>query len=289
MLNYSDLIKRYKKGQNISLYLRSNSKLSKSLITKISYDLQSGFTVKTFNKSRRDLCKKVLMPVVKEIKKFKSVKTILDFGTGEMTNLSILIKNLKNVNFYANDISFNRLYSGQNFLKKEIRKKIKLKLFITDHFKLPFPDNAFDIVTSCQALEPNGSYEKVLIKELYRISKKGLVLCEPHYELGNKLIKKRMKKHGYIKNLEGLFKKLGYKHKVIRQKYSLNPVNPASIFVVNKNNKSKSKQYFVDPYNKKKLVKKDGFYINPITKRIYPTINNVTIFNDEVNIYLPKY
>ena len=91
MLNYSNLIKRYKKGQNISLYLRNNSKLSKSLITKISYDLQSGFTVKTFNKSRRDLCKKVLMPVVKEIKKFKNVKTILDFGTGEMTNLSILI------------------------------------------------------------------------------------------------------------------------------------------------------------------------------------------------------
>jgi ubiquinone/menaquinone biosynthesis C-methylase UbiE len=160
-----------------------------------------------------------MTPIIEEIKKFKNVKTILDFGAGELTNLSFLKKKLKNIKFYANDISFNRLYLGKKFLDKEFRGKNNVRLICNSHFKLPFKDNSFDIVTTMQALEPNGSMEKPLLKELYRVCKKGIISCEPHYEIANRSQKKRMKLHGYVINLEKTIRKLKYKYKIVNQKF----------------------------------------------------------------------
>lgn len=289
MIDYNKLITKYSEGKNISLYLKKNSSLSKQEITKISYDLQSGKTINNFTKSKRRIVSKVMTPIIEEIKKFKNVKTILDFGAGELTNLSFLKKRLKNIKFYANDISFNRLYLGKKFLDKEFRGKNNVILICNSHFKLPFKDNSFDIVTTMQALEPNGSMEKPLLKELYRVCKKGIVSCEPHYEIANQLQKKRMKLHGYVINLEKTIKKLKYKYKIVNQNYSLKKINPTSIFVIMKNSKFSSKPEMADPATGDILVKKNNFYLNKKTKRIYPIIDSIIYLNENFNLFLPRY
>jgi ubiquinone/menaquinone biosynthesis C-methylase UbiE len=289
MIDYNKLIKKYSEGKNISLYLKKNSNLSKEAITKISYDLQSGKTINNFTRSKRRIVSKVMTPMVEEIKKFKNVKTILDFGAGELTNLSFLKKKLKNIKFYANDISFNRLYLGKKFLDKEFRGKNNVILICNNHFKLPFKDNSFDIVTTMQALEPNGSMEKPLLKELYRVCKKGIVSCEPHYEIANQSQKKRMKLHGYVINLEKTIKKLKYKYKIVNQNYSLKKINPTSIFVIMKNSKSSSKPEMTDPATGDILVKKNNFYLNKKSKRIYPIIDTIIYLNENFNLFLPRY
>ena len=56
----------------------------------------------------------------------KNVKTILDFGCGELTTSAYIFKNLnhKIKKYYANDVSFNRLLVGSNELKKNLLKKL---------------------------------------------------------------------------------------------------------------------------------------------------------------------
>ena len=289
MVNYNKLIAKYTEGKNISLFLKKNSSLSKEDRTRISYDLQSGKTIKNFNKSKRSKVSRVMSPMVAEIKRFKNVKTILDFGAGELTNLSFLKKKLKNIKFYGNDISFNRLYLGKDFLKKEFKGKSNVSLICNNHFKLPFKDNSFDIVTTMQALEPNGSMEEPLLKELYRVCKKGVISCEPHYEIANQSQKKRMKLHGYVINLEKTIKKLKYKYKIINQNYSLKKVNPTSIFVIMKNSKSNSKPEMIDPATGEILTKKNNFYLNKKTKRIYPIIDSIIYLNENFKLFLPRY
>lgn len=289
MINYNRLIAKYSEGKNISLFLKKNSNLSKEERTKISYDLQSGKTIKNFNKSKRMTVSKVMSPMVKEIKKFKNVKTILDFGAGELTNLSFLKKKLKNIKFYGNDISFNRLYLGKEFLNKEFKGKNNVSLICNNHFKLPFKDNSFDIVTTMQALEPNGSMEKPLLKELYRVCKKAIISCEPHYEIANQSQKKRMKLHGYVINLERTIKKLKYKYKIVKQNHSLKKINPTSIFVITKNSKSNSKPEMIDPATGEILLKKNNFYLNKKTKRIYPIIDSIIYLNENFELFLPRY
>ena len=288
MNNYKKLITEYSKRKNISLFLKKSSNLSKEEITKISYDLQSGKTIKNFNQNKRKLVSKVMSPMVQEIKKFKNVKTILDFGAGELTNLSFLKKKLKNIKFYGNDISFNRLYLGKKFLNNEFKGKNDVSLVCNSHFKLPFKDNSFDIVTTMQALEPNGSMEKKLLKELYRVCKKAIVSCEPHYEIANQSQKKRMRLHGYVINLEKTIKKLGYKYKVVKQKYCLKKINPTSIFVITKNTRSNSKPELIDPATGEILTKKENFYLNKNTKRIYPVIDSIIYLNENFKLFLPR-
>ena len=190
--NYNHLIKLFKKNVNIQNYLKRNTTLKKYEITKIAYDIQSGSYIDFHYKVKNKL-PKILDPVIKEIKKFKNIKTILDFGTGELTNLSYIMNNLpSNIKFYANDISLSRLILGKKFIKKKIsKKKFKnLNIFCTNHFKLPFKDNSIDLIITIQAIEPNNAYKKDLLNELIRVSKKGLVLMEPHFEIGDQKSKK---------------------------------------------------------------------------------------------------
>ena len=70
MVNYNKLIAKYTEGKNISLFLK-NSSLSKEDRTRISYDLQSGKTIKNFNKSKRNKVSRVMSPMVAKSKNLK--------------------------------------------------------------------------------------------------------------------------------------------------------------------------------------------------------------------------
>tara|TARA_Y100000590_G_scaffold33501_1_gene36750 strand:- start:3109 stop:4014 length:906 start_codon:yes stop_codon:yes gene_type:complete len=288
--NYNHLIKLFKKNVNIQNYLKRNTTLKKYEITKIAYDIQSGSYIDFHYKVKNKL-PKILDPVIKEIKKFKNIKTILDFGTGELTNLSYIMNNLpSNIKFYANDISLSRLILGKKFIKKKIsNKKFKnLNIFCTNHFKLPFKDNSIDLIITIQAIEPNNAYKKDLLNELIRVSKKGLVLMEPHFEIGDQKSKKRMKKFGYIRNFEKLIKSYKIPYSIIKKEHHFYSLNPNSIFVMKKNKKKSNISYrnFVDPVYKDKLKLLNNYYYSDKSKRIYPLIDDIVVFSDDININL---
>ena len=275
--NISFLKKLYLNKTNINQYLRKKTNLSEKEIIKLSYDIQSSSYVKKYNYYKS---KKILSQVIKEINS-TNYKSLMDFGCGELTSFYTLINNIKTKNkfFVAYDLSFSRILIGKKFLKKK-KKTIKLKLFSNNSNRIPLPDNSIDIVTSCHALEPNKKNANKILKELWRISKKKLILLEPNNQLGDKLIKKRFKKNNYILDLEKKIKKITSRYKIINNEFNSNPLNPASIFILEKNSKKSNKFNFLNPeYNNDILKKKLNFYYAEKTGQIFPIVDDIVIFN----------
>ena len=290
---YKLLQEKYKKKQNIQLFLK-NKTFSNREIIKLAYDIQSGSYIKFFKKLTREKKVNVYFPLVKAINdNFKNVKTILDFGCGELTTSAYIFKNLnhKIKKYYANDVSFNRLLVGSNELKKKLTKKNynKFKIFCNSDNNLPFKDKSIDLVLTVHALEPNNQYKYKIFNELLRVSKLGIILMEPHYEISDVKQKKRMIKFDYIRGIEKILRLKKIKYHIIEKKFHLNNLNKSSIFVL-KNNLTKKKQHdnFVDPIKKNDLIKKDNFLYSKKTFRAFPIINDIAIFNEDSQIFLPN-
>ena len=290
---YKLLQEKYKKKQNIQLFLK-NKTFSNREIIKLAYDIQSGSYIKFFKKLTREKKANVYFPLIKAINdNFKNVKTILDFGCGELTTSAYIFKNLnhKIKKYYANDISFNRLLVGSNALKKKLTKKNynKFKIFCNSDNNLPFKDKSIDLVLTVHALEPNNQYKYKIFNELLRVSKLGIILMEPHYEISDVKQKKRMIKFDYIRGIEKILRLKKIKYHIIEKKFHLNNLNKSSIFVL-KNNLTKKKQHdnFVDPIKKNDLIKKDNFLYSKKTFRAFPIINDIAIFNEDSQIFLPN-
>lgn len=296
ILNISKLYKilkvAYKKKINIQKFLNKKRIISQKAI-ELSYDLQSGSYIKKLTKYKK-IDKKVFDIFNKTLtNNFKNINSILDFGSGELTRFMYVInflKKKKKVNYFACDLSLNRLFLGKNFFNKKILKnKINLNIFTIDNLRIPLPDNSIDVVITCHAIEPNQKNMKNIIKELYRVSRMGLCLMEPHYEIGNVQQKKRMDYYKYVKGIPKFLKKEKYDYKIVKKNFHINPNNPSSIFILKKRySKSRSKPNFVDPITKKNLKKLKNFYYSEDTSRLYPVFDGVTIFSNNSGIFLPK-
>ena len=251
------------------------------------YDIRSGLSIKNFYK-RKSFFSIYIKEVIDLISSnFPKTSTILDCGAGELVTSNLILKKLKNLKkMYCFDFSLQRLLDGKNNVNKFSQKK--LLIFCADMFNIPLPDNSIDLVTTYQALEPNGSSEYNLIRELLRVSKNGLFLMEPDYENGSKAQKKRMKKLNYVKNLPKTIKKLGYKCKVIKMKNYSNSLNKCSAFIVFKKEKKKTNHpNFVDPLNKSFLKNKKDYLYNQNTGHLYLKFNSIPILIREKALFVP--
>jgi len=290
---YRDCKKVYSKKQNVQKFIEKKYNIPRSAVINISYNIQSGSYINFFRKLSLKNKKKIYEPFIKCINEFfPEKKEILDFGCGELTSSHYFFKNIKNIKkFFANDVSLNRILIGQKYVKKIISKKSfkKFKIFCSAHDQLPFLDNSIDLIITNHVLEPNNKYKIKILKELLRVSRLGLCLMEPHYEISSIKQKKRMCKLGYIRNIEKTFKKLNYQCLIQRKEFHLNKNNISSIFIVRKKKPlKKNSSQFVDLTTKKKLLIKNNFFYSKENFRLYPCFNNIPIFSDESQIFLPN-
>lgn len=216
--------------------------------------------------------------IVNEFEKLQvSFDSILEVGVGEATTLTNVISNLNHPikTALGFDISWSRIHYGNQYLKQKNIKNVNL--FTGDLFNIPLDDNSVDVVYTSHSLEPNGGKEKEALSELYRVANKFVILLEPAYELGNEEAKKRMDSHGYVKNLVGIAKELGYK--VIENRlFELcsNKLNPTQIIIIEKQRDKASKYFgFYCPITKTLLEKEDGYYYTSEGLLAYPVIKNI--------------
>jgi SAM-dependent methyltransferase len=284
--------KKYSSKRNIQEFLKK--RLNRSELIKISYDVQSGDYIKTFNKFSKKKIDNIYYPIVAAIKEnFKNSKTILDFGCGELTTSHYIFNFLKhNISkYFANDNSLNRLVVGQNYLKKKLNKNDikKFEIFCNSNYKLPFKDNSIDLIITIHSLEPNNEIKKKIIDEFLRISRHGMVLMEPHYEISSKTQKKRMNRYGYIKGLEKLFKSKDVNLKIIKKNYHNNKNNISSLFIIKKKySKKKNSFEYVDPIDLTKLRIFKNYFYSKNNFRIFPIIDDVKVFNNDTQLFLPS-
>tara|TARA_R110001592_G_scaffold92047_2_gene268775 strand:- start:312 stop:791 length:480 start_codon:yes stop_codon:yes gene_type:complete len=148
--------------------------------------------------------------------------------------------------------------------------------------KLPLKDNSIDFIITCHAIEPNGGCEEEILKELYRVSNKYLLLIEPQ-DMFSEEQQKRMKKNNYIGNLIEICKKLNYDiiHIEDNQLF-FNNLNRSKFIIIKKNEITSNNCEFVSPGTHNKLYSHMNHNYDENTNIIYPKINYIDIFTSEI-------
>lgn len=275
------LQKMYEEDVNIIQYLNDLDKKENNSVEDImiSYDFQAGSYVEHYFADNEfvETYTDKLAEVIENLN--AGTNSIFECGVGEATTLVPLINKLKgNYSFIGgNDISWSRVATAKKFAQQYCR--LPVNLVVGNLFELPLADNSVDIVYTSHSLEPNGGHEKELLEELYRVTKKYLILLEPAYELASDEAKERMKKHGYVIGLYDIAKKLGYEI----EKYELlgitsNPLNPTGLMIIKKKQDSLGKMNaccYYCPITKTRLDVIGNAFFSKQALLAYPILNGV--------------
>jgi ubiquinone/menaquinone biosynthesis C-methylase UbiE/uncharacterized protein YbaR (Trm112 family) len=268
----------YEAGGNVIEHLKGVEKRAHNTIEDIliSYDFQAGSYIKGYA-DNVDFTLKYTHAIANIINKMETVNSIIEVGVGEATTLAPLVKQINHQlkNVLGFDISWSRLKYAKELLNDLNIKSVKL--FTANLFEIPLPDGSVDVVYTSHSIEPNGGQEEPALKELYRITKKYLILLEPSFEFANEEARQRMKKHGYVKALYDTAKKLNYnivEHRLFD--YSANPLNPTGLLIIKKDEKSLQQPNIVCPvtrseltaYSEHLLYSKEGHLAYPIIESI---------------------
>lgn len=267
----------YKCGENAMEYARNmNMNDSNStLATLIAYDLQAGSyidRVRKFPIQNIDWCKQIQSIIAPYL---TSDSSILEVGCGEATTLAEVLNLTTKIDIeaYGFDISWSRCNKGNQWLSDQ---RQKAKLFVGDLFNIPLDDECIDVVYTSHSIEPNGGKETEALKELFRITKKALVIIEPLYEFASKEARQRMLDHGYITNLSGAAKELGLNISDFKLlDYSPNPLNPSGVMIIEKNSKKDKKISWRCPVTFEKLSDEDDVFTQMETGLVYPVLRGI--------------
>lgn len=292
MITPDELKYRYSRGENISSLLREASDVQRNSqdIIEVSYDLQAGSYIEGMKSSEMIKHKEeYTSEIANNILSLCSPHTILEAGVGEGTTLSGVVGNLGvNIESYGFDLSWSRVAYAKKWLS---RKGVSnCKLCTGDLYNIPFSDNAIDVVFTSHSIEPNGGSEKEILLELYRVTKKYLLLFEPGYELASLEAKERMDSHGYCKNLVGVAESLGFnviKHELIDSIY--NPLNPTAMVVISKCTEETPSSIFACPIYKTPLVETEAAMYSEKALVAYPKLGGISCLKIENGILASKY
>lgn len=268
----------YSQGENIIKYLRKVGQDKSNSIEDIliSYDFQAGSYIKRLSKSivyKERYCKS-LANIIDDL---EDVNSIMEVGVGEATTLNSLLSNMssKLKEILGFDISWSRVKFANEFLKEFGHKNYKL--FTANLFEIPLLDNSVDVVYTSHSIEPNGGREEEALRELYRVTKKYLVLLEPSYEFANEEARQRMNEHGYVTNLYLTAKSLNFNivdHRLFEN--SINPLNPTGLLIIKKDTQESNKSGLVCPITHTPLEKySDSFLYSEETFLAYPVLDSI--------------
>ncbi|MFD2206863.1 class I SAM-dependent methyltransferase [Kiloniella antarctica] len=281
---------KYAEGHNVSELLRAqkNIDFNTAEIIEITYDLQAGTYVEIAEKNIESvsLYTGELANIITNY--IKSSDTLLDIGTGEITTLSLLVRDLviKPNHIFAFDVSWSRLYKGMQFACKNMGKCFdRFSPFVADINEIPFLDKSINITTSSHALEPNGAKLPELMAELFRVTKDKVILFEPCYEINTEEGKKRMDQLGYIKGIDTIVQNLGGNViEKIKIKNISNPLNPTVCFVIDPPQLDSSLKLnncliktFTVPGSNHPLQRVDDFYFSEVTGLCFPILKTIPI------------
>lgn len=265
--NLVELRKAYARGENITEKLRGENEFNSLDAIEVAYDLQAGSYTKkcledfegfdNYTSELASILKKYILPF----------DSICDCGTGEMTTLSGISRYLsRDISIKAFDISLSRILFGKKFVDRMMRVEHALGLipFCASIDNIPLPGNSVDVVFTSHALEPNRGRELQLLRELFRIGRRIVVLFEPSYEQCTDEARLRMDRLGYVRDLPKHIKDLGFELKEFFPINNIsNPLNPTYCHVIQLRDDVRytiDDTVFVCPISDEILVRMSGYY-----------------------------
>lgn len=289
MNKFSQMLKLkelYDRGENILQYLKSNSTgLNDPDSIMISYDCQAGSYTRLAGQNAKhiDSYTDALAQLLSALPAFNS---IMEVGVGEATVMNPLVAKLDSggkLRKLGFDISWSRArYALQNTLQAGQ----SIDVFMANLFSIPLADSSVDVVYTSHSLEPNGGREDAALQELYRVAGKYVVLLEPDYENASEEGRRRMESHGYVRNLAGHARALGYD--VIEARpfgISVNALNPTGLTVIKKREgDGLASPQFICPVTKAALELRGNVYFSPACGLIYPIVDGVPCLIDSAAV-----
>jgi SAM-dependent methyltransferase len=213
-------------------------------------------------------------------------KSILEAGEGEGSTLSSLLGKLDPIPdlVAAFDISWSKVAYA-----RKLCSKYNVDHFVGNLESIALPDNSIEVVYTSHAVEPNRGKEKKIVKELYRVASKYIILFEPIYELGDRAMRKRMRKMNYVRGLRRICKKLGYD--IV--KYEKSPVfltetNHTGIIVIKKDSDTR-KFFYTCPQEQSKLKSTEGHFYSEEAGGVYPVIDGIPCLKESNFIVANKF
>lgn len=293
MIRPIELKKLYDQGENISSYLRNESgqNINSELIIELSYDLQAGSYIDMMSQKRwADYVSEFTAILAKKIESLCDCDSLMEAGIGEATTFSNVVKKMETTRNFGFDLCWSRVaYAKQWLTREDVSGAV---LCTGSLFQIPFRDNSIDVVYTYHALEPNGGNEKAILKELYRVAGKFLILMEPGYEFASREAQQRMDKHGYCINIAGSVEELGYKiieHGSFPLVYD--DANPSALTVIEKNpTATKScEDVLACPQYRTPLEITNGALYSAEAQSVYPIVAGIPCLRSSDAIVATKF
>ena len=157
----------------------------------------------------------------------------LDFGSGNGFNAKALSVEFPNANIIGIDISRSRI----EYAKKWIGQSDNIDFLQMNAACLAFPENYFDFVYSCHALEQMESIIDKAVSEIIRVMKYRAVLIEPVQENASLPQRLYLRRYNYVQSLLRTIKEQRQYIKIV-EIFPLgiqgNPLNQSSLIVLEK-------------------------------------------------------
>ncbi len=290
----------YEQGNNISEYLRSQAGVAHNTreMIELTYDLQAGSYIELLqNEELARHARQYAAEIARRVLALCRPTSILEAGVGEATILSGVLTSLNyELQSFAFDLSWSRIAYSRRWLRQN--GFANTRLCTGDFFQVPFLDNSIDVVYTSHSIESNGGNEEPILRELYRITRKYLILLEPGYELASDEARARMDAKGYCKNLKGVSQSLGYdvlEHELFP--FSANPMNPTAITVIRKparqDDRGEMREHLTDfiacPRSKTPLKLIGDTLYSPESLVVYPVIGGIPCLRIENSVLASKY
>jgi SAM-dependent methyltransferase len=270
----------YRRGENITSLLRTldASDSNSEATIETAYDLQAGSYVAALSDPAIKAHKAAYgAAIAAELLQLTEPTSLLEAGVGEGTTLSFVLQALapRTLNAHGFDLSWSRIATCRDWLASQAVGEPTLAVASLLH--LPYASDAFDVVYTSHTIEPNGGNEAAVLRELYRVTSRYLVLLEPGYELASDEARARMERLGYCRNLPGVAASLGMKvtrHELFA--HSVNPLNPTALTIIEKAPSAPAATpHFACPNFGDPLVAIGGALFSPDSLRAYPTLGGI--------------
>jgi uncharacterized protein YbaR (Trm112 family) len=278
----------YERGENLMALLRSRGGTAENneRMIELSYDLQAGSYVDILANNEEVRVKKVeyAAHIAAVIRETGPCHSLLEAGVGEATTFKYVLDQMSPRPAIAHgfDLCWSRIAVARRFLA-EGWPGTQVTLTAARLSGVPYRDSSFDVVFTSHAIEPNRGKESEILKELYRVASRYLVLNEPAYELSSEETRARMDEHSYARDIPGHAERLGMKviaHRLLIP--SRVSRNPTALTLIEKNASAPAAIPAVAcPEYHTPLKQLGGSYYSPESMRAYPIIAGIPILRSE--------
>ena len=282
----------FARGENAMAHARATlgQSLNSPEATLVAYDLQAGSYTSRVRRSRVENDRWCWQLVDVLAPGFPQGGSLLEVGVGEATTLATVARMLGTApgSISGFDLSWSRCAEARAWLREE---SVSADVFVGDLFAIPLADASVDVVYTSHSLEPNGGREREALRELLRVTRHRLVLCECLYELAPEPAQARMREHGYVRGLKDTLRSLGADVKECRLlPYSPNPLNPSGVIVVEKSVSAgvSAAPELRCPLTHTPLLRESDLCVSPLTGIVYPVLRGIPLLRAEHAVMASK-